>query len=196
MEVGEWWYVYPREITAASFVLLALLPDLPKAPLAKLACTALIALALWPLGSVMSDAGRKFETDDFDAIVTHIPAAPKLMYLVIDHDGHASRRPLFLHLPAYVQAARGGWLSFHFAVWGASPVVYRPRDEPGAIVPPPVPRRWEWTPQKFRVLEHGQFFDWFLIRRRRDPADLLRDDASLVPVAHEGMWWLYRRAPS
>ena len=33
----------------------------------------------------------------------------------------------FIHLPAYVQAERGGWLSFQFATWGASPVVYRPR---------------------------------------------------------------------
>jgi hypothetical protein len=65
----------------------------------------------------------------------------------------------FIHLPAYVEAEQGGWLRFHFAVRGASPIQYRPRGEPGAVIPPPSPNRWEWTPQVFNVKRNGPFFE-------------------------------------
>jgi hypothetical protein len=71
--------------------------------------------------------------------------------------------------------------------------VYRDRAEPGAVVPPVVPLRWEWTPQRFSVLEHGAFFDWFLIRDRSSPAARFTADPSIELVAHEGSWWLFRR---
>jgi hypothetical protein len=60
-------------------------------------------------------------------------------------------------------------------------------------VPPPTPLRWEWTPQKFRVLEHGTFFDWFLVRSASRPDRLFEADPSIRSVAREGSWWLYRR---
>jgi hypothetical protein len=76
-------------------------------------------------------------------------------------------------------------------VWGASPLKFRSDDR--AVVAPPVPLRWEWTPHKFRVAEHGAFFDWFLVRSEPSPDALFRDDATIVRVAHEGTWWLYKR---
>jgi hypothetical protein len=191
MQIGEWWYVYPREITASCFIALGLLPDLPKDARLKLMFTVVMSVALVPLGSVMLDNSRRFQTRDFAAITQHIPPAPKLLYLIFDHQGHTSRRAVFIHLPAYVQAERGGWLSFHFAGWGAAPIVYRTDAE--AVVPPAVPRRWEWTPHKFRVLEHGPFFNWFLVRSKKDPSAKFAADTSIVPVAQDGSWWLYRR---
>ncbi len=111
---------------------------------------------------------------------------------MFDRAGAGAAQPPFLHLP-YVQAEKGGWLSFHFAIWGASPIVYRDASEPGAVVPPPVPPRWEWTPEKFDVKRNGAFFDWFLIRSRADPRRLFSADPAIEPVAREGSWWLYRR---
>ena len=99
----------------------------------------------------------------------------------------------FIHLPAYVQAERGGWLSFHFAVWGASPVQYRSPDEPGAVVPPPVMTRWEWKPQVFDLKKQGAFFDWFLVRQGRSSDYIFSADPTIERVDHQGSWWLYRR---
>ena len=195
MQVGVWWYVYPREITAAAFVALGALPDLPRQSSVKALFVAAMASAVVPLGRVAIDNYAKFDaaTRDFDAVVRQLPPAPKLLYLVFDHTGSTAINTPFIHLPAYVQAMRGGWLSFHFAGWGAAPLSYRRPSDPGAIVPPPTPLRWEWTPERFRVLQHGPFFDWFLVRSRRTPDDLFRADPSIARVAHEGTWWLYRR---
>ncbi|MCC6523562.1 MAG: hypothetical protein IT373_12970 [Polyangiaceae bacterium] len=195
MEIGLWWYVYPREATAAVYVGLGLLPDLPRAGWLRALAVAAMCAALVPLGTVTARAYRAFDhaTADFARIVARLPQAPKLLYLVLEHGGSVATHTPFIHLPAWVQADKGGWLSFHFAMWRNSPVVYRDPAEPGAVVPPPVPLRWEWTPERFRVLRHGPFFDWFLVRARSRPDAIFAADPSIAFVAEEGTWFLYRR---
>ncbi|WP_441291697.1 hypothetical protein ACSRUE_15660 [Sorangium sp. KYC3313] len=196
LQIGLWWYVYPREIVAALFLALGAFPDLPRSPWLKV--PAVLALSAAPvfLGAVVRDNYRRFDqsTRDFDAIIARVPQAPRLLYLVFDHGGSTRTTTPFIHLPAWVQATRGGWLSFHFAVWDASPVAYRPREEPGAVVPPSTPLRWEWTPSIFDVRRHGAFFDWFLVRRRAGADHLFAKDPSIVAVDHVGDWWLYQRS--
>lgn len=195
MEAGLWWYIYPRESIAAAFLALGLLPDLPRWNVLR--APIVLALALGPLGLVRSVAAnyREFArvTEDFHTISREIPVGPKLMYLIFDHGGTKKKNTPFIHLPAYIQAEKGGWLGFHFAMFGASPILYRNPTDPGAVVPPPVPLRWEWTPHKFRVLDNGRFFDWFLVRNPNSPAHLFRQDPTIVQVDHVGAWWLYRR---
>src|SRR5262249_41272695 len=116
-----------------------------------------------------------------------------LLYLVFEHGGSTRSTTPFIHLPAYVQAERGGWLSFHFAMWRASPVLYRDPSEPGAVVPPPVPLRWEGTPHLFQPNKHGRLLDWFLVRQASAPDALFREDPAVERVDHVGTWWLYRR---
>lgn len=195
MEIGLWWYVYPREATAAAFLLLGAFPDLPRSILLRAPLTAAIAVGGLGVSSVAAKNYAVFDraTNDFAAITQQIPRAPRLLYLVFDHGGATRTTTPFIHLPAYVQAEKGGWLSFHFAVWGASPILYRPRDEPGAVIPPPTPNRWEWTPQVFNVTRNGAFFDWFLVRRGASPDALFQADPSIERVDHVGTWWLYRR---
>ena len=194
MEIGTWWFVFPREATVATFLALALLPDLPRSLPLRAGVSLVLAMSALGVSSMATRNWRTFDvaTRDFARIVREIPDAPKLCYLVFDHGGSTLKSTPFIHLPAYVQADRGGWLSFHFAVFGASPLRYR--TDPAAVVPPPVPRRWEWTPKRFRVEEHGAFFDTFLIRDQRDPAALFAADQSIRLVAHEGSWWLFRRS--
>ncbi|WP_437544048.1 hypothetical protein WME97_34740 [Sorangium sp. So ce367] len=196
LQIGLWWYVYPREIVAALFLGLGAFPDLPRSPWLKVPAVLALSAAAVSLGAVARDNYRRFDqsTRDFDAIIARIPQAPRLLYLVFDHGGSTRTTTPFIHLPAWVQATRGGWLSFHFAVWDASPVAYRPREEPGAVVPPPTPLRWEWTPSIFDVRRHGAFFDWFLVRRRAGANHLFAKDPSIVAVDHVGDWWLYRRS--
>lgn len=196
MQIGLWWYVYPREIVAALFLALGVFPDLPRSAWLKAPIVLALAGAAVGMGSVVADNYRRFDasTRDFDAVIAEIPQAPRLLYLVFDHGGSTRTTTPFIHLPAWVQATRGGWLSFHFAVWNASPLAYRPRGEPGAVVPPPTPLRWEWTPERFDVKRNGAFFDWFLVRRRGGAAHLFTKDPSIALVTHAGDWWLYHRA--
>jgi hypothetical protein len=195
MEAGLWWYIYPRETIAATVLALGFLPDLPRRAFLRLPIV--LALAAAPLGIAhsISTNYRAFDraTDDFHRISQSIPVGPKLMYLIFYHSGSRKKNTPFIHLPAYIQAEKGGWLGFHFATFYATPPLYRDRNEPGALIPPPVPLRWEWTPQRFRPLEHGRFFNWFLVRNPQSPAGIFRADPSIVQVERVGSWWLYKR---
>jgi hypothetical protein len=198
MQMGLWWYVYPREATAALFVALAAFPDLPKSAWLRVPFLVALVFPLAGVARVVEKNYARFDraTADFDQVAKAIPMAPKLLYLIFDHRGSTRQTTPFIHLPAYIQAEKGGWLSFHFAVMGGSPMSYRSPAERGAVVPPPVPLRWEWTPQAFDVKRHGSFFEWFLVRADRAPDSLFKRDPSIVEVTHAGTFWLFRRKPT
>jgi hypothetical protein len=195
MQVGVWWYVYPREATAAAYIAVAIVPGLPRSAAVRAPLVTAIAIAAFGYGQFVARHYASFnrETEDFARIAQRLPKAPKLLYLVFDHSGSTRATTPFIHLPAYVQAEKGGFLSFNFVAWGAAPFSFRSLREPGAVVPPPVPLRWEWTPNIFNVEEHGWFFDWFLVRGQRSPDFLFAADAEIERVDHVGKWWLYRR---
>lgn len=198
MWIGAWWYVYPRESVSLALLLLGLAPDLPRSPALRVPLTAALGLAVLGVGRTVVRNYAVFDasTADFAAIIEQIPRAPRLLYLVFDHEGSTRIASPFMHLPAYVQAEKGGWLSFHFAIFGASPLQYRARGEPGAVVPPPMPSRFEWEPSTFEAGKHAPFFDWFLVRRVDSPDALFRIDPAIERVDHVGTWWLYRRRPA
>jgi hypothetical protein len=193
MDIGVWSVVYPREATAAALCSLAILPGLPRGP--WLRAPALLALLLGA-SLPMRLVTRKYsaferQTADFRRLVARLPRAPKLGYWVEDPGAsEAIFRPL-VHLPAWVQAERGGWLSFHFAQWDATPL--RLRTDPAADVAPAAPPDFEWNPGWFDVAERGKYFDWFLVRSTASPAARFAVDPSLHLVRGEGAWWLYRR---
>jgi hypothetical protein len=193
MRMGIWWYVYPREITAAAFIGLAVMPDLPRQWWLRLALLLVVVGASGRVALHTSWEWRDFErrTVGFREIVPQVPPAPKLMYLVFVSDPlyRLSSSP-FVHLPAWVQAERGGWLSFHFASSGASPVAYRPESPE---VPPPAGPRWEWDPQRFKVNRDGPWFDTFLVASASNPQGLFAADRSIRLVSHARDWWLFRR---
>lgn len=193
MEIGSWWYVYPREATAALFIAMGAMPDLPEGMLSRASVLAALGTTTLGISGMVAKNYAAFEetTRDFDAAIAELPQAPRLLYLIFDHDGSTRTITPYIHLPAWVQADRGGWLSFHFSLMGASPLVYR--TDPEALVPPPVPVRWEWTPQKFDVRENGAFFDWFLVRRDKNPKRWFAADPEIVLASQHGDWWLYRR---
>jgi len=195
MEIGDSWYVFPREITAALFLVPALLPNLPRKTWAQLAFVIWTAVGIAPLTEFVAEAHAEFSTTTvhFREIVRELPKAPKLLYLVYDHHGARARNSPYIHLPAYVQAERGGWLSFHFAQDERFPFRYRDASDPNAEVPPRTPVRWEWSPQQFQLDQHGTFFDWFLVRRMSSPDSLFVSDPTIQRVAHFENWWLYHR---
>jgi hypothetical protein len=191
-EAGGWFYVYPREIVALVLFAMAVAPDLPAGILPRLAFIVLFAVNALPMSRFVSARFREFETatQDFREILAAIPRAPRLFYLVYWLGDSAKRVSPFLHLPAWVQAEKGGALDFHFVQWNHSLIHYR-TDSPD--VPPQLAERFEWTPQYFRVNEHGAWFDTFLVRHRMDPSELFTPDPSIRLTAHRGTWWLYQR---
>jgi len=198
MWLGRWWYVYPREATAATIILCGACPDLPRVPWARVSLVAAMALAAIRVGTEVTAHYADFgpPTEDFYTITRQIPQAPKLFYMIFDHSG-TRRSPAstpFLHLPAYVQAEKGGWLSWHVAIWNCCPIYYRDLAEPGTVVVPRTPPRWEWTPQQFN-LSMTPFFDWFLVRKPTSPDAMFAGDPTIKRVDHVGMWWLYKRVP-
>ncbi len=189
--IGNWWYVYPRELTPAVFIALGVVPDMPRAAWARLGFVMAIGLVTMRVGYFVAEQFDHFEdvTSDFRAILPKIDRGTKLLYLVFDYSGLESPYSRLVHLPAWVQADRGGWLSFQFASWDLGPIRYRE----GGVVPPKVPERWEWEPAQFRVLKHGAWFDEFLVRDATNPSWRFREDSSIRLHAHQGSWWLYRR---
>lgn len=198
MQIGTWWYVYPREITAAAFLGVALLPGLPRAIWIRAPMVIAIAVVSLGYGRFVASKYAEFDrqTADFREITSKLPQAPRLLYLIYDHAGSTRTVTPFVHLPAWSQAERGGFLSFNFIGFGAAPIAFRAPDDPSAVLPPKVPLRWEWNAHPFKVLEHGAFFDWFLVRARSAPDAYFYDDPDIEPVAHAGKWWLYQRVPS
>lgn len=194
MQIGVWWYVYPREVLAALFVAVGLCPDLPRARAPRaLALGAVASVALAQSALVAEQwAGYDPTTRDFEQITLDLPPAPKLGYLVWDSSDPRMRSPAYIHLPAWVQAERGGWLSFHFVSWNASPIRYRAG---GSAIPPPTPLRFEWTPERFDLATRGRFFDWFLVRRVSGPDPRFARARDLKLVRRVGAWWLYHREP-
>ena len=139
MEAGLWWYIYPRETIATALLALGFLPDLPRRSVLRIPIVLLLARGPLDLTHAVSANYREFDrvTEDFYQISRKIPVGPKLMYLIFDHGGTKKKNTPFIHLPAYIQAEKGGWLGFHFAMFGASPLLYRNTKEPGAVIPPP-----------------------------------------------------------
>ena len=120
MTIGLWWFVYPREITTAAFIALGAMPDLPRQWWLRLPMLASLrwSSARWRTSPRRNGTISKPSNDDFGAILKQFRKSPKLMYLVFDHSGSARRVTPYIHMPAWVQAQKGGWLSFHFAGWG------------------------------------------------------------------------------
>jgi hypothetical protein len=192
MEVGIWWYVFPREIVTAVYVGLLVVPDLPRNPLARAATVAIVVFAVGKMALFNAKQFFAFdvEAENMARVIAHIPPAPRLMFLVFDHSGSTRTASPFVHLPQHVMAERGGWVSWHFASINLYPITYRTGR---ADVPPQRPPRWEWTPHLYDHRRDSAFFDTFLIRSATDPTRTFGGDSKIVPVAREGKWWIYRK---
>jgi hypothetical protein len=190
MRIGEWWHVYPREPAGALLFALGLLPALPRRAWLELPAAIAIGWVTARMGSLVAEQWRRFdhEAAGFAEVTRELPRAPKLLYMVLHHDGTNKKDSPFVHLPAWVQANNGGWLSFQFIGWGTSPIRYR---QSSPSVPPPFGRDWEWAPRLF--LQNAPWFDWFMIRSKTNPSIYFQRDPSIELVREAHGWWLFRR---
>jgi hypothetical protein len=187
--IGSWFYVFPREAMSAIVVLFGASPDLPRAPWLRIPLVAALCAGAVHVSRETAKHYADFAetSEDFYAITRHIPRAPKLFYGVHDHTGTNRSTSAFSHLAAYVQAEKGGWLSWSFAIWGHMPVVYRPASEPGAVPLPPHP--------SFDPKHEKPFYDWMLFRDSESQAPRFAKDPKIKLVEHRGKWWLFHREP-
>jgi hypothetical protein len=174
------------------FFLAGLLPGRPALPPHLLRGCLLALLAAWA-----ALAGARFqrfagEAQGFDGVIARLPAAPRLEQAAFAPGSSAfGGLPLFLHFAAYAQAARGGELAHSFARYPHALARYRGYPAEG----------WnreegdEWHPERIPTAPPpGRTpFEYVLARSSSDRAGLLFPRGGATLLAHEGLWWLYRR---
>lgn len=129
------------------------------------------------------------ETASFHRLVDALPRGLRVRSIIYERAGKAfPGMPLHLHLPAYYQAEKGGFLGHSFAIYPNSVL----RLQKG--IPPAIPLAGEWYPELFDAAVEGPRFDYVIVRSRAERAYELFASAKL-PVrldAHWGDWWGYR----
>ncbi len=194
MSIGTgWWFVYPREAMTSVFLALGLVPGLPSKSWEKLVCLLPLTLSALVHANFVAANFRLVHDDGerLEEAIRSLPHAPRLGYMVLKHDVPGRKGSVYVHAPAWVQAEKGGVLSWHFASWNVLPVRYR-TDRPD-IVPPPTPHRFEWTPQAFDLYTRGQHFDWLLVRSEQDPGRIVPPATGFLPRTRAGAYWLYEK---
>jgi len=129
------------------------------------------------------------EARSFDDVIARLPDAPKVYYLDWDRSGRVTETYAYHHFHAYIQARRGGVISFSFPemFWN---IPVRLREAAG--VPSPAEES-EWINRLFDYDEIGDFYDYVLVRKRARQ----RGVESLAKFPYERIysnppWELYR----
>lgn len=186
------YFVYHRfALFLVPLYLLAL--DAPRAEsrTGTLAAVAVIILGVaWTAGSCVRMKLYDRESSDFSRIVESIPPDKRVLSLVFERSSRYSIAPVYLHYPAWYQAARGGVMDFSFASFVGMPVQYKDEYRPLAD------SNFVWHPQRFNWDEYGNY-DYLLLRvaaqQAQGPLNLENCRAALS--ARSGTWWLYEVRP-
>jgi len=112
---------------------------------------------------------------------------PRIMGLVFEPHSHFVHHPVYLHGAALIARLKGGLPNYSLAGWQQVSLRYR------GAPPPALPS--EWRPDLFDYGTMGGAYDHFLVRGA--PPDSLfgaRLGTELRVAAHDGDWWLLRRA--
>ncbi len=156
----DWmWPISPRFALLTPIVLLPVLP----APSGRWLQASIAGFALIAVASAanVSTAFKKFESEvgDFDGALAHIPTGQRVVALMFDRGSRYVRFWPFLHTAGLVQLEKGGAVMFTFATFPQSPFRYR-----YDVGPPPVPRMWEWFPNRVDPRADLGWYDYVLVR--------------------------------
>jgi hypothetical protein len=184
-------YVFPR--FAALVIPGAILNTGPSAPfLSAPRRRALIVVLSIAWMAILISRTRAFNTEavDFDRAVANLSCA-RLRPLIISKTSEViPELPVYLHFPAYYQAAKGGYLGFSFARYNTVLMCYRPGIDPG------MEEEAEWEDQRFDAPRELPFYDCVVARADRDrepPAFRVSAARRRVNLTtHVGNWWVYR----
>ena len=130
------------------------------------------------------------EARSFDDVIAQLPDTPRVYFLNWDMDGAVTETHAYHHFHAYIQARRGGLISFSFPelFWN---IPVRVRENAG--IPKPSGES-EWYVRFFDYDEIGDFYDHVLVRKGARK----RGVESLAKFPYERIysnppWELYRR---
>lgn len=158
----DWiWPINGRFPILALLFAIVLLPSLGPMP-RRLFAAALCAISLVSFYDVL-DAFRGFEseTTGLEASIAHIPPGSRVAGLIYDRGSRFVRYSPFLHAVAWYQVERGGVVMFSFANFPESPIVFRHKDQPPAVM-----SRWEWMPERVDPDRELGWYDYVLTRGR------------------------------
>jgi hypothetical protein len=129
---------------------------------------------------------------DFDRAVAKLSECRRLRPLVLDNKSEAfPNLPLYVHFPAYYQAAHGGYYGFSFARFSSVLMVYRSGVDIG------MEEDAEWNEVPFDPARELAQYDCVMVRdKRSDIEPAVFGDSAIRArvqlVAHQGQWWIYR----
>jgi len=108
-------------------------------------------------------------------VVAKADKGSRLMSLVYGPNSRVLAHSPLIHVGQYHVLVNGGMASFSFVNFPQSPVLY-----PTIDGPPHLPMRFEWTPHRFTVRDHGWWYDYVLVRGDGQPLRGQTDRFKLV----------------
>lgn len=129
------------------------------------------------------------EAGDFAGVIRELPPRLRVRPMIFANRSSAfPATPLFLHFPAYYQAAKGGYLGYSFARYYTCFVRYKPGVDIGMA------EDQEWNPYSFDARTEVPKYDYFIARAADDRArPLFRGSPQRVALEKRvGSWWIYR----
>jgi hypothetical protein len=128
------------------------------------------------------------EARGFDRVVAQLPDAPRVYFLGWKIEGRVVKTHAYHHFHAYIQARRGGLISFGFPemFWN---IPVRQRRDAGI---PVLPAGAEWNPWSYDEEDFGYFYDYVLMRGR---GHVRSSDFPFEVIYRDPPWRLFRRLP-
>jgi hypothetical protein len=174
------------------FPVLAILLGIPvfgHAPKVAVRLAAVVSLCLAVMAA--SEQAEVFRASSanaylgFDEVVAQIPKGSRVVTLVFERQLEGLQLSPMLHAAGWVQAERGGIVTFSFAEFPSSPFAYRANPRP-----PPIPLRWEWAPDSVVPDRDLGWYDYCLVQGRSKNIEVSR---RFNEVTRRGRWSLWRR---
>jgi hypothetical protein len=128
------------------------------------------------------------EVGDIDAAISAIPKGERVAGLIFGGSSNIVRFAPFLHYVALYQARKGGAVMFTFAEFPQSPFRFRTDNRP-----PPVPSRWEWTPER---VDPDRDLGWYKFVLVRGGPGRIQRSPYFENVFQGAGWTVWRRVDS
>ena len=177
---------------AAMLAVVALPPLLPERR--RLVAAAMAGVVVFQLGQTLSAFLRfRAESAGLEELLAGTAPGQNLAGLVFERESASwPGMPVYLHVPAYYQAFKGGRILFSFAELFQTTARFRPGESWDGLL-----REWdEWNPRFFEYRRHGERFRYFLVRGgTQDVVAAFRGDPGRLGLSGRtvGEWWLFER---
>jgi hypothetical protein len=129
------------------------------------------------------------EIKDYELTISHADPGKRMLIFAANRYSAISRAPLYLHLPLWYQAEKGGLVDLNFASMNIT-VGYKDKANY------PIQPGFEWYPLSFDwQLHQGDTYDYFIFHSIANPTDWIniKSNCKTVLISQRGAWWLFAR---